>query len=148
MDQIFLMAGFWKPKNCFKLSVPQMPPSRRMQGLGALWVLDGFRLLELEGSRASGFGWHSGVQSYYGPTSLGSSCEREPLNSFRKLSESRLVRVFSTWVKLTSLTTADEGLCRWLGASDTLGCVLGRNVPSMLRGDDGLCNCIDQRSEL
>ncbi|CAE7681608.1 unnamed protein product [Symbiodinium pilosum] len=24
MDQIFLMAGFWKPKNCFKLSVPQM----------------------------------------------------------------------------------------------------------------------------
>jgi len=24
MDQIFLMAGFWKPKNCFKLSVGQM----------------------------------------------------------------------------------------------------------------------------
>jgi hypothetical protein len=24
MDQVFLMAGFWKPKNCFKLSVPQM----------------------------------------------------------------------------------------------------------------------------
>eukprot|EP00440_Ansanella_granifera_P038399 gb/GFBE01041663.1/.p1 GENE.gb/GFBE01041663.1/~~gb/GFBE01041663.1/.p1 ORF type:complete len:521 (+),score=164.23 gb/GFBE01041663.1/:1-1563(+) len=24
MDQVFLMAGFWKPKNCFKLSIPQM----------------------------------------------------------------------------------------------------------------------------
>jgi len=24
MDQIFLMAGFWKPKNCFKLSLTQM----------------------------------------------------------------------------------------------------------------------------
>jgi hypothetical protein len=24
MDQIFLMAGFWKPKNCFKLSLAQM----------------------------------------------------------------------------------------------------------------------------
>jgi len=24
MDQIFLMAGFWKPKNCFKLSVREM----------------------------------------------------------------------------------------------------------------------------
>merc|ERR1712217_595357 len=24
MDQLFLMAGFWKPKNCFKLSLPEM----------------------------------------------------------------------------------------------------------------------------
>jgi len=24
MDQLFLMAGFWKPKNCFKLSLAQM----------------------------------------------------------------------------------------------------------------------------
>ena len=24
MDQIFLLAGFWKPKNCFKLSALQM----------------------------------------------------------------------------------------------------------------------------
>merc|ERR1712060_293926 len=24
MDQIFLMAGFWKPKNCFKLSLSEM----------------------------------------------------------------------------------------------------------------------------
>lgn len=28
MDQIFLMAGFWKPKNCFKLSVAQMATGR------------------------------------------------------------------------------------------------------------------------
>merc|ERR1719277_479497 len=24
MDQLFLMAGFWKPKNCFKLSLGEM----------------------------------------------------------------------------------------------------------------------------
>merc|ERR1712004_49196 len=24
MDQLFLMAGFWKPKNCFKLTLPEM----------------------------------------------------------------------------------------------------------------------------
>merc|ERR1712039_724940 len=24
MDQVFLKAGFWKPKNCFKLTVPEM----------------------------------------------------------------------------------------------------------------------------
>merc|ERR1712125_146313 len=24
MDQLFLMAGFWKPKNCFKLTLSQM----------------------------------------------------------------------------------------------------------------------------
>jgi len=24
MDQVFLMAGFWKPKNCFKLSFSEM----------------------------------------------------------------------------------------------------------------------------
>merc|ERR1711941_39485 len=24
MDQLFLMAGFWKPKNCFKLSLSEM----------------------------------------------------------------------------------------------------------------------------
>jgi len=24
MDQVFLMLGFWKPKNCFKLSLPQI----------------------------------------------------------------------------------------------------------------------------
>merc|ERR1712187_942411 len=24
MDQLFLMAGFWKPKNCFKLSLAEM----------------------------------------------------------------------------------------------------------------------------
>merc|ERR1712203_52858 len=24
MDQVFLMAGFWKPKNCFKLSLSEM----------------------------------------------------------------------------------------------------------------------------
>jgi hypothetical protein len=28
MDQIFLMAGFWKPKNCFKLSLAQMATGR------------------------------------------------------------------------------------------------------------------------
>jgi len=24
MDQLFLLAGFWKPKNCFKLTLSQM----------------------------------------------------------------------------------------------------------------------------
>jgi hypothetical protein len=28
MDQVFLMAGFWKPKNCFKLSLTQMLSGR------------------------------------------------------------------------------------------------------------------------
>jgi len=35
MDQVFLLAGFWKPKNCFKLSVAQM-----MRGTDAILAGD------------------------------------------------------------------------------------------------------------